>query len=114
MSLGLFQLASHLNLGDHFSSRMKVKFLKVLKYQRLGIVWSREDLNETVTKYIRENTDVKGKPNLTIRTFCNWVNEDLLPNETLKPGFPERFQWKPKGSGCMSLGLMFIEGGNIC
>ena len=62
------------------------------KYQRSGILWSREDLNKKSHKYIRENADVhvRGRPNLTISQFCNWVNEDLLANETLKPDFPRK------------------------
>ena len=60
------------------------------KYQRSGIVWSREDLNKKSQKYIRGNADVRERPNLTIHQFCNWVNEDLLRNETLEPGFPRK------------------------
>ena len=41
-------------------------------------------------KYIRENADVRRRPNLMIRQFCNWINEDLLSNETLEPGFPRK------------------------
>ena len=26
---------------------------------------------------------MKGQPNLTVGTFFQWVNDDLLPNETL-------------------------------
>ena len=26
---------------------------------------------------------MRGQPNLTAGTFCQWVNDDLLPNETL-------------------------------
>ena len=33
---------------------------------------------------------VKGRPNLTIASFCQWINEELLPNATLAPGFPRR------------------------
>ena len=40
------------------------------------------------TKYIRENNGVKGKPNITLCTFCKWVNESLLQNNVLDPGFP--------------------------
>ena len=40
------------------------------KYQCLGIIWSREDVNKKATKYIRENADVKGRLNLTIRAHC--------------------------------------------
>ena len=42
-----------------------------------------EDLNKKATTHIREYVDVKGQPNLTVGTFCRWVNDDLLPNETL-------------------------------
>ena len=57
-------------------------------YQRSGILWTNEELNRKAAKFIRENAAVKGRPNLTAGMFCQWVNEDLLPNETLEPGFP--------------------------
>ena len=57
-------------------------------YQRSGVIWKSEELNEKATRYIRQNAAVKGKPNLTVGSFCRWVNEELLPNETLEPGFP--------------------------
>ena len=31
---------------------------------------------------------MKGRPNLTTGMFCQWVNDILLPNEILIPGFP--------------------------
>ena len=40
--------------------------------------------------YVRLNVAVKGRPNLTAATFCRWVNEFLLPNSTLEPGFPRK------------------------
>ena len=58
------------------------------RYQRTGILWSCEDLNKKAYQYVRENANVKGRPNLTKYSFCRWVNEDLLPNEILEPGFP--------------------------
>ena len=33
---------------------------------------------------------MKGASNLTCLSFCEWVNEQLLPNEVLEPGFPQR------------------------
>ena len=36
---------------------------------------------------MRENPSVKGQPNMTARSFCQWVNEELRPNES---GFPRR------------------------
>ena len=72
------------------------------RYQRSGVMWSSEDLNKKATRYIRENASVKGQPNLTIGKFCHWVNDDLLPNETLEPVFPERLESRLHENGCMS------------
>lgn len=54
-------------------------------YQRSGLLWTNEDLNKKATEFIRGNTDVEVQPNLTVAKF---VNDNLLPNETLPPGFP--------------------------
>lgn len=58
------------------------------RHQRSGILWSSEELNKEASKYVRENCNVKGMPNLTIASFCHWINNDLLPNTFLEPGFP--------------------------
>ena len=57
------------------------------KYQREGVLWQNEELNRLATNYVRENAVTKGKPNLTNSMFCKWVNEVLLPNQVLDPGF---------------------------
>ena len=59
-------------------------------YQRSGVLWNSEDLSKKATQHIREKASVKGASNLTSLSFCQWVNEDLLPNEVLEPGFPRR------------------------
>ena len=59
-------------------------------YQRTGILWSNEHLNRKVTEYVRQNSNVKGKSNLTKHSLCHWINEELLPNENLEPGFPRQ------------------------
>lgn len=59
-------------------------------YQRTGIMWTSETLNKKATTYIRENAARRGAANLTAASFCQWVNCDLLPNETLEPGFPRK------------------------
>ena len=59
-------------------------------YQRTGVLWNNEYLNKKASRYIRGNACVKGRPNLTAGMFCHWVNETLLPNETLEPGFPRK------------------------
>ena len=68
----------------------KVPESKQGKYQRTGVLWTSENLNKKAIKYVRLNNNVKGRPNLTIGSFCEWVNNDLLPNETLEPGFPRK------------------------
>ena len=60
------------------------------RYQRQGILWSSEELNTKASEYIRANANVKGQPNLTAGAFCFWVNEELLPNACLEPGFPRK------------------------
>ena len=60
------------------------------RYQRSGVLWQNEELNKNATEYVRENAAVKGRPNLTTVDFCKWVNESLLPNNTLEPGFPRK------------------------
>ena len=117
VSLGLFltfQLTKQLNLGETKAAELaglmigksdrtvrewKTHFLenngeipegKQGRYQRTSVMWGSEDLNKKAARFIRENANVKGKPNLTVGTFCQWVNDDLLPNETLEPGFPRK------------------------
>ena len=43
---------------------------------------------------IRSNANVKGQPNLTAGAFCFWVNDELLPNACLEPGFPRTISVK--------------------
>ena len=49
-----------------------------------------KELNKKTGEYVRENAAVKGCPNLRAVEFCKWVNECLLPNSTLEPGFPRK------------------------
>ena len=68
----------------------KISGSKQGHYQRSGVLWQNEDLNKKASKYVRENAAVKGRPDLTAFSFCEWVNEELLVNETLEPGFPRK------------------------
>ena len=47
-------------------------------------------LNEKITNCVRQNAAVKGRPNLTACKLCEWINEELLTNLTLEPGFPRK------------------------
>ena len=57
------------------------------KYQRKGVLRQDECFNCQVRKYIRENASMKGRFNMTTCSFCQWVKEELLLNEVLKPGY---------------------------
>lgn len=60
------------------------------QYQRSGVVWGNEELNRKATAFIRNNSNVKGRPNLTVGMFCEWVNNSLLLDEALEPGYPRK------------------------
>ena len=47
-------------------------------------------MNACVWEYIHKNTNFKRKPNMTSVNFSRWVNDELLPNVALEPGFPRR------------------------
>ena len=53
------------------------------KYQRTGVLWFSEELNDKVKRFVRENAAVRGRPKMTAVSFCQ-----LLPNSSLEPGFP--------------------------
>ena len=39
------------------------------RYQRSGVLWQNEELNNLASRYVRENRIVKGKPNLNLQSF---------------------------------------------
>ena len=73
------------------------------------MLWSDESLNRKATQYIRDNACVKGKPNLTVSQFCQWVNDDLLPNETLEPGFPRKVSVETSRKWMIELGFNVVR-----
>ena len=59
-------------------------------YQWTSVLWSNENLNSKATQYIRENSSVKGRPNMATLELCKWTNKSLLPNSTLEPSYPRK------------------------
>jgi hypothetical protein len=59
-------------------------------YTRNNTLMSNEEISERARVYVRGNAAPKGRPNLTATAFCQWVNNELLPNSTLEPGYPRR------------------------
>ena len=78
------------------------------KYQREGVLWHNEELNEIATKYVRENTVVKGRPNMTAASFCHWVNGDL-PTQVLEPGYPRKISVETGRKWLSELGFTVLE-----
>ena len=47
-----------------------------------------EAMNHKAAEWVREHAFVKGEPNMTAQSFCEWVNNDLIPSSHLPPHFP--------------------------
>ena len=79
------------------------------RYQRSGVLWQNEELNELATNYVRENRVVKGQPNLHLQSFTSWVNEVFLPNHALDPGFPRKVSCETARKWLHELGFSVID-----
>ena len=51
---------------------------------------------------------MKGKPNLTIGKFCQWVNEIILPNVDLEPGFSRKISIETAHRWKYELGFVVV------
>ena len=78
------------------------------KYQR-PLLWLDEDLNAKVRTYVRAYGCVKGKPNMTLHSFCDWVNTDQLPSSTLGPQFPRHACLETCRTWLLELGFEIVE-----
>ena len=79
------------------------------RYQRRGVLWHNERLNKCVKQFARENASVKEQPNMTARSFCQYVNEELPPNEPLEPGFLRRVSVKTSRKWLHELGFHVLD-----
>ena len=75
------------------------------KYERMQAISHNEDLTEEAHLYVRENSFKKGAPNLTTRSFCSWVNDELLPNSTLEAGAPRKISVEVARKWLLSMGF---------
>ena len=58
---------------------------------------------------IQANVAVKGQANLTVGTFCEWVNKELLLNETLEPGFPQTIHMETARKWMYEMGFKVLS-----
>ena len=82
-------------------------------YIRNNTLMSNEDICERARVYVQEKPASRGRPNLTANLFCQWVNNELLPNSVLEPGYPHRVSVEQPGNGFMSLDLKFYRGRRV-
>ena len=70
---------------------------------------SNEELCEKARVYVRVNAAPRGRPNLTSSAFCQWVNNDLLPNSVLEPGYPRRVSVETARKWLHELGFDILQ-----
>ena len=81
-------------------------------YQRSGVfgaLWSNEELNETIRKYVQENAALKGCPNMTAMSFTTWVNTELLSSQVLELGFPRNISVETGRKWLHELGFFIVD-----
>ena len=72
---------------DFYDNGGKFKESRQGKHQRHCLL-NDENLRLDAAMYVREHAYQKGAANLTVKSFCQWVNNELLPSHTLSPQLP--------------------------
>ena len=78
-------------------------------YVRDNTLMSNEELCEKARVYVRANAAPRGRPNLTSSAFCQWVNNNLLPNSVLEPGYPRRVSVETARKWLHELGFDILQ-----
>ena len=68
------------------------------RYQRTGILWQNEELNKKASTFVRAN-----------KAVARWVNEDLLPNHALEPGYPRKISQETARKWLHELGFCVLD-----
>ena len=72
---------------EFFENRGKFKDEARGKYKRFCL-FNDESLRLQASMWVREHAVKKGAPNMVARSFCQWVNNELLPSSDLPPNLP--------------------------
>ena len=72
---------------EFFESNGQFKETRQGKYKR-NCLLKDENLRLEASMWVREHACKKGEANMTAKSFCQWVNEDLLPSHNLPPNLP--------------------------
>ena len=73
--------------SDFYKNGGKFSETKQGKYKRHWLL-NDENLRLEASMWVRENSYKKGEPNMTAQSFCQWVNDHLLPSQNLPPELP--------------------------
>ena len=79
------------------------------RYQHTSVLWQNEELNKKASAFLRANKAVKGCPNMKIASFARWVNEELLPNHALEPGYPCKLSQETVRKWLHELGFCVLD-----
>ena len=72
---------------DFLTNRVRFSDVKRGKYERFYL-FNDENIHLEASMWVRQNAHKKGAANMTALSFCEWINNDLLPSSTLPPHFP--------------------------
>ena len=78
------------------------------RYARDSII-DHEDCHVKAAKWVRLNSCVRGKPNMTVVDFARYLNDDLLPSLVLPPHFPTSVSVPTAGRFLHSLGFSKVS-----
>ena len=75
-------------------------------------------MSKKAAKWVRSNSSIKGKPNITSNDFENWVNTELIPNIVIPMNSPSQIQNRTARKWLHELGVsstfsqkgVFIDG----
>ena len=78
-------------------------------YQESSVLWSNEELSESIWKYVQENAALKDHPNMTAMSFTTWVNIEPLLSQVLKPRFPRNISVETARKWLHELGFFIVD-----
>ena len=79
------------------------------KHPRLTLLSEDEECRSRALTWIRTNAIRQGESNLTARAFASFVNDELLPNICLAPGFPRSISVRTARRWLCSLGFEYMS-----
>ena len=74
----------------------------------LEFLWKDQQLCKQASAFVRSNACVKGRPNMTVGSFCFWVNNTLLVINVLSPGFPTKINIETARKRLHKLGFRIL------